>query len=322
MAKNAGFIMDGESFNFENPNFYSFEIFDHDLLLFCDTTRGLRLDYDNLKIIGGRSAGTLSSNNLCEVLSLSDNDKHFMSDFLFDTSRKCAFAVSDNRPVMIFNQLFRSTGLGVAIIFDRGLDEMLGAMKGGDLANFGERIYSPTLVALARDAWDKKINCSELDYSISKLHCAFSSMLLKESGKTDAIRCIKAAASLIGGEAHIETVGNSACISLDTYSASSLLLCVLSICRRLSLERDAKILLDFEMEHAKFGISFDCINEKLSDIEIGALGFCDRLATRLEMPFSAELLSGRFNFEFVPFRVDPSLYGLKAGVNIKFNCEY
>lgn len=314
--------MDGESFNFEKPNFYSFEIFDHDLLLFCDTTRGLRLDYDNLKIIGGRSAGTLSSNNLCEVLSLSDNDKRFVSDFLFDASRKCVFAVSDNRPVMIFNQLFRSTGLGVAIIFDRGLDEMIGAMKGGDWEHFGERIYSPTLVAFARDYWDKKVDYSGLDYSISRLHYAFSNILSRESGKTDAIRCIKAIASLIGSEAHIEKVGGSACISLDTDSASALLLCVLSICRRLSLERDAKILLDLEMEHAKFGISFDCINEKLSDIEIEALSFCDRLATRLEMPFSAELLSGRFNFEFVPFRVDPSLYGLKAGVNIKFNCEY
>ena len=321
MKRERKFIMDGELCAEKRPDFYNFEFFDHDLVLFCDSKSGLRFDFDSLSIIGGRNASALFSYKLSEFLALDNEDCRFLTDFLHDGGRNFAFLISRGKPVMIFNRLFGSLSLGIAIVFDRGAREIVSVAGCGEFEDLGERIYSPSILSILRQNGEPTPDHGAFVHSALKICRTLSSIVSRKDRDLDIVERVRMVADMIGCKAKIDVVGEGLARTLDGESAAALLLCLLSICRRLSLTREAEILLDKEREYVKIAISFDCIDDKLSDSEVESIRYCERLASKLELPLSIELSSGRFKSEFIPFHVDPSIYGLKAGIKIKYYRE-
>lgn len=305
----------------DDADFYDIKPFDHDLILFADAGRGYRFNFNSLGIIGGRSAKSFKSAKLGSALKLCDEDTRFLTDFLFDGSRKYAFLVSDGKPLMFFNSLFRSSGLGVAIVFDYPSSVLASAMKNDDLEAFGERIYSSALLKMALTDIAPSLDHSGFIHSVSRVTRMISGALGDVNGTVDTVSCITAVESLIGCSIKYDKDEMVDAHLTDVHSTVSILLCLLSICRRLSVDRDAVMRIDSSHEHAKYTITFSSVSDTLGELDCECIDFCKELATRIEMPLSVELGGKSFGAEFVPYRVDPSLYGLKAGVNIKFNCE-
>ena len=300
--------------------FYDVKPFDHDLILFADCERGYRFNFNALRVIGGRSAKPIKSARLGVALKLCDADKRFLTDFLFDSSRKYALVVSDGKVLMVFNTLFRSTGLGVAVVFDHPQGVLISAMKRGALELFGDRIYSPALLEMAMTD-SSSLDHSDLIHSIFRVAQILSRMLGEGGDPIELGSCLAAAEELIGCPIKLDGENPEASRLTDVHSTVSILLCLLSMCRRLSSDRRAMLHVDPVREHLKYAFSFSSVSDTLGELDHECIDFFKALATRLEMPLSVELDDKIFGAEFVPYRVDPSLYGLKAGVNIKFNCE-
>ena len=296
-------------------DFYSFDFFDHDLILFCDSGLGYRFKYEELTVIGGRSAFPLESDKLCEVLPLSKEDRSFLVDFLDDGNRKFCLLNSKNKVVLVFNQLFRSCGLGVAAVLNYSPEYAASAIKRGLLDRIGYRAFSPSIVEKARETVSDEEENMDLVYSALKLADLITAML--GDGTRSLSSRIGLVSDLIGcGRMNITAEESEADAKLDLDSLVAILLCLLSLCRRLSVSRGGELSIDGTASCAKISLGFDTIDKKASDSELACISFCERLALKLEMPLSIELSDGRFFSEFVPFRVDPSLYGLKAGVRL------
>ena len=304
-----------------DAGFYSIKPFDHDLILFKESGGGYKFDASSLSVIGGRSQRPFKSTRLGDLLGLCEADKRFLTDFLFDSSRKYAFFISDGKPLMIFNTLFRSSALGVAFVFDYPSSTMISAMKNGDLEIFGERIYSPSLFDAAASGISVGLDHSGFTHSIFSITDTLSAMLGEGNDLFEIKSCLTAAEELIGCSISFNVSDLSSLALSDLHSTAALLLCLFSICRRISTDRGAEVYIDSAREHVKYNVSFETLNDTLTELERECVGFCSDLAQGLEMPMSIELSNRSFSAEFVPYRVDPSLYGLKAGVNIKFNCE-
>ena len=195
------------------------------------------------------------------------------------------------------------------------------AMKNDDLEAFGERIYSSALLKMALTDIAPSLDHSGFIHSVSRVTRMISGALGEVNGTVDTVSCITAVESLIGCSIKYDKDEMVDAHLTDVHSTVSILLCLLSICRRLSVDRDAVMRIDSSHEHAKYTITFSSVSDTLGELDCECIDFCKELATRIEMPLSVELGGKSFGAEFVPYRVDPSLYGLKAGVNIKFNCE-
>ena len=299
------------------PDFYGLEFFDHDLILFCDRGSGYRPNAEGLTVIGGRSSGPYKSARLFEVLELEKSERSFLVDFLSDGSREYGVFCVGDRVALAFNRLFRSSGLGIIALLDYPTESAAGVVRHGLLDRLGERIYSPGLLAMASSSSGDD-GCMDLVYSVLMI----VDSVLKLHADADVASRVRLASEIIG--CPIELVEESAaCIEPkhDTDSLLAVLLCQLSLCRRISVDHSGRLSVGQGCEHIKISLEYNVLIDELNEIGIGCLEFCERLSLALEMPLSVDLSGGRMLFEFVPYRVDPSLYGLKAGVRINYTAK-
>lgn len=300
------------------PDFYGFEFFDHDLILFCDRSSGYRTDADGLTVIGGRSAKPLGSAGLFDALGLVKSERGFLIDFLSDGSKEyCMFCVGD-RVALAFNRLFRTSGLGIVAVLDYPTERAASAVRHGLLDRLGEGVYSPELSAMARASSGSADGCMDLVYSVLRLVDAVSKLHVD----ADVASRIRLASDIIG--CPVELVEEpEACVGpkLDADSLLAILLCQLSLCRRISVDHGGRLSVRQGREHVGISLEYEVVPDELNEIGLGCLEFCERLSLALEMPLSVDLSGGRMLFEFVPYRVDPSLYGLKAGVRINYTAK-
>lgn len=315
MKRSREFIFDSGAELAKADEFYSFDFFDHDLILFCDRGLGYRFKYEDLRIIGGRSASPCQSNRLSDVLALSEEERRFFVDFLGENERNVCLMTSKNKIALVFNRLFHSCGLGMVAIFNYPPECAASAISHGLLDRLGERIYSTKLIEKARGFTSD--GDMEMVYSMLKLADLLMSIIRNDEKRLSSR--MSAASAIIGcGRIDVTSIGSDVDEKLDTDSLASMMLCLFSLCRRLSVDRSGALSLDGTGERVKISFSFETADIKPSASDFECVSFCERLALKLEMPLSIELADGRFYSEFVPFRVDPSLYGLKAGVNIVF----
>lgn len=323
MKRSREFIFDrGSEASVNVPSFCSFDLFDHDLILFCDSGFGYRFKYEDLTLVGGRSALPFESDRLCDLLELPEEERCFFIDFLDDGDRKFCLLTSQDKVVLVFNRLFRSCGLGVAAILNYSPECAASAIRHGLLDRLGERIYSPRLIEATRGLMLDSDGYMDLVYSILKIADALSAVLGESNDAERLSARIRAVSAVVGcGAIHTDVKGSDTDEKLDADSLAAMILCLFSLCRRLSVDRGGEILIDGERERVKLSFGFGVADVKPSASDLECVGFCERLALKLEMPLSIELSDGRFYSELVPFRVDPSLYGLKAGVHIVIKGE-
>ena len=304
-----------------------FEIFDHDLILFTDAGNGNRSGYCDLQIIECRTARPNQSNRLCDVVELSGSEAEFVCEALSDPNRRFALALGKDKVMLMFNRLYHSADLGVAAVFNVSADVVLSCINEGLLDHFGEKLCSVQSYSRARRLArlaDERISM-EL---VNSIHCVSDrlNVAVGEGGgvsfrrdSREIIPAIMAMASLSGCEidVFVSPTDRKGKAESDCLAVWSLMFCLL--CRRLSAKRRGRIYVEGAFESYKIRGEFELSRYVNGNSALASVGFMERLAQRLEIPFYFELDGSRCESELVPKRIDPSLSGLKAGVHIKFN---
>lgn len=294
--------------------FCGMSFFDYDLILFSDCSRGYGIDADSLTVIGSRTAKPLHSENFISALNVSARDGEFISDFLL-SEREFALIPAGERVALVWNRLFRSTGLGVAAVLEYHPRCAIKAIHNGMLGDIFDCAVSDSLIC-ANGTGDTDADlCVSFVHSLSKIIRTLDTALTS----SDAVERVNAASELAG--CLIDTTFDPCTSSLDEADADALaaaFLCIFTVCRRISLTRGVSLSLDELDGRVKISVECETGAFRASADDERCLRFCDTLAARLEMPLSVGITDGRFVSEFVPYRVDPSLYGLKAGVRISY----
>lgn len=322
-------MKNGYSFIFENKeDFYKFDLFDHDLILFREESSGYISKYEDMVILGGRSAKPFKGGRLADEIKLLADDKRFFMDFIYDNGRKFALTYANGKMILVFNRLFRSCGIGVAAVFDVSPEFAAEAVKSGIFDRLGAFLYSPGLIELSKSRKDARLS-SEYDglvYSVFKIADSLLAAMgeglsAMDSREREAVYfAIRSAAAITGCNCEkIERPDTVADIKLDKDSLAALLLCLFSLCRWLSSGRRGSVSVNArESGYYSIRLEFEMTRAKLRDMDLRCISFCESMAERLELPLSIEIDNSTCVAEFIPLRVDPSLSGLKAGVRISF----
>lgn len=287
--------------------------FDNDLILFRDTG-GYPTKYENLLVIGGRFSHENGETRLSEILSLSkQNTKLFIKGL---SSNEPFFLILGRKPILVFNRLFNSTGLGVVLVFDYSTGCAREALKCGMLDEVN--IVAPTFDEI-------EVSNSSLD---SEGAAAFAYSLLdcvKQLGhraidvRSDVFETVRAIGDITGCLFELVDINiNCNDVRYDPNALAALLLCFASLCRKISSQRSGKIRLNKENENLRLQIEFSTEGIKFGNEDLYCIDFCEDMANHLEIPLSISLNATECIIEFIPLRVDPSLCGLKASINISF----
>ena len=290
MNKKYSFILDGKD------DFYKFDFFDHDLILFTEESIAYVNKYEDMVILGGRSAKPFQGERLSDEIVFSDVDKRFFMDFIYDNSRKFALILAEEKVVLFFNRLFRSSGIGGASVFDFSAECAALAVKSGIFDRLGASLYSPSLTELSESCTDGRLP-SDFDgfiYSVFKVaDCLLATMgegLDSMDSRAREIMCssVRAASSVIGcGLLGVECSEDISAIKLDRDSLAAFLLCLFSLCRRLAVGRSGKVFINTHGSgNYSVKLEFGMRSVKPSKNDLNCIRFCQRLAERLELPFS------------------------------------
>ena len=293
-------------------------IFDNDLLLFKDISAGyFASSLEDFRIIGGRASSQIASDDLKERLNFVRSEEKFFLSSLYDTASAFSLAVSKNQVVLIYNRLFRSCGLGVAVLFFHS-PTFAACAHGENLLRTNNTVsFSPKLLSLSRTATNRSEEHGAVDFSTSfyKTVSDLSSLTGEESFND----MISAASRLCGCGIELDKsidIKDGVRASRDAMAA--FLLTAFSLCRRLSADRSARLdlcesesglVIKLGFKRA-IGVAFDQRDREL-------LLFLENTARKFEAPLSIDITGDAFTAEFVPMRADPSLCGLKAGIRIR-----
>ena len=313
--KSIGYFHDPSSQNtFQRPI-----PFDNDLILFSVTPEALsRISFDRISIIGGRSSSGIASakKKFSDVIKLSDVEKELFINSLYRTSEKAIILPLKNKILVVYNQLLRSSGLGLAFIFDYSPKCLSALVQSGDI-NFESVLISPTFTGLPSKS-DKSMDFLG---SLSKiLDCLKSSdsfsRFAPESDIKALLGIINSASNLTGCPISVELGDiSSSNILVDRPTLMAFALCLLSKARRLSKDRRATVYIS-SREHFDISIEFTLSLTSDIDKDIAEADFCDRMANEMGVPFGIDINDGLCRASFIPFRADPSVLGFKAGIRI------
>ena len=306
--------------------------YDSDLILFCRSGGGvLSKGGDELRIIGGRSAEPFSALSLSEHLELTKAEYKYMCEALYDSGISFVLLAEKNKTVLIFNRLFRSCGLGAAVVFNVTPKLAAYAISKELFYGLSDIGYSKKLLDLSAKPSDEGLEREAVAFSDSVFDAAHRLMatiglgpMAAGSSESDRLYSVISAASDVTGSTF--ELKSFCPPDADNRSSrdslASFLLCSFSLCRKLAERRSGEL----EVLKRRSGITtlklrFELYDgEGIDEISMSCIRFCEAMAQRLEAPLSFDLNGRECEIEFAPLRSDPSLSGLKAGV--RFNEEY
>ena len=293
--------------------------FDNDLLLFSAFSESANhVPFERISVIGGRS-GTgfaVPGQRFSDIIDLSSSEKELFTHSLYASHEKAAIIPLKNKILVIYNQLLRSNGLGVAIIFDYS-PRCVSALLGSDAVKFENVLIAPSF----RDMPEKQLGAMDFLSSLSNIfkNLRHSDTFSRFEPKCDVqavLGVINSASDLMGCPISVN-IGDisSKDIFLDRPTLMSFALCILSQVRRLSKDRHANIEISAK-ELFSISIDFDLYSKSSLEKNIFESDFCDRMATEMGIPFSIDLNGQICHSSFIPYRADPSVLGFKAGIFI------
>ena len=218
--------------------------------------------------------------------------------------------------LVIYNQLLRSNGIGLAFAFDYS-PRCVSALIGSNTSSFEGVLISPSFNSLP----EKTLGAMEFSVSVSRIlgglkvadtlsrfepKCSVSTILSVINSASDLIGC---PISVDVGELSSEE------LYLDRPTLMAFSLCMLSQVRRLSKNRRAVVRISAK-EFFEVSIEFDLYSKSDPSASISESDFCDRMATEMGIPFCVEMDGGVCRSSFIPYRADPSVLGFKAGIFI------
>ena len=305
------------------PDFFKKPLaFDNDLLLFSAFSESSNhIPFDRITIIGGRSLHgfALPGKRLADVLDLSDDSKELFIRSLYDTHEKAIIIPLKNKILVIYNQLLRSNGLGIALIFDYSPRCVSALIGSGALSSSG-LLISPAFHEMS----EKREGASSFLSSLSSiLQCLKNSDTFSRfEPKCDikeVTEILNSASDLIGCPISVN-VGEifSEDVFIDRPTLLTFAICLLSKARRLS--KDRRITVSISAKEL-FSISAEfTLYSKYSETDskhiLAESDFCHRMATEMGIPFNVNISDDIFKSAFIPYRADPSVLGFKAGIFI------
>ena len=293
--------------------------FDNDLLLFSAFSESANLvPFEHISVIGGRSGSGLAfpGKRFSEVIELSSSEKELFIHSLYRSHEKAVIIPLNSKILVIYNQLLRSNGLGIALIFDYS-PRCVSALLNNGAINLDSVLISPSF----RDIPEKQSGAMDFLSSLSSIfnHLKHSDTLSRFEPQCDVqavLGIINSASDIMG--CHISVnLGeiSSKDIFLDRPTLMSFALCMLSQVRRLSKNRRATIEISSK-ELFSVSIDFDLYSKSNFENLILESDFCDRMATEMGIPFSIDFSDNVCHSSFIPYRADPSVLGFKAGIFI------
>ncbi len=293
--------------------------FDNDLLLFSAFSESANhVPFERISVIGGRSGSGLAvpGKRFSDIIELPSSEKELFTHSLYASHEKAAIIPLKNKILVIYNQLLRSNGLGIALIFDYS-PRCVSALLNSEAINFENVLISPSF----RDMPEKQLGAIDFLSSLSNIfnNLRHSDTLSRFEPKCDVqtvLGVIHSASDLMGCPISVD-IGefSSKDIFLDRPTLMSFALCMLSQVRRLSGDRRASIKISAK-ELFSISIDFDLYSKSNLEKSIFESDFCDRMATEMGIPFSIELNDNGCHSSFIPYRADPSVLGFKAGIFI------
>lgn len=306
---------------------------DNDLILFCRRGDGIAVSKgdDELCVIGSRSAAPLSSIFLSENLELTKSELKYMCEALYDSSISFFLLAAKNKTVLIFNRLFRSCGLGAAVVFNASPKLAAHAISKELFYGLSDIGYSKSLLHLSEKPSGEELDRDAVAFSdlvFDTVHTIMATMGLgpmatgnSESDKLYSM--ISAVSDITGGLFELKSFCSpDADNRISRDSLASFLLCCFSLCRNLSRTRGGELeVLKRRSGMITLRLCFDIYDDAVIDeTSMRCIRFCRSMAQKLEAPLSFDLNGGRCEIEFAPLRSDPSLGGLKAGVRFNGEC--
>ena len=310
-----GYVHDpGVTLGFQKP-----ACFDNDLFLFSAYSESHNhIPFDRISVIGGRcsSSSSIYGKPLCDIISIPDGEKDLFIHSLYGSVEPVALIPLKNKILVIYNQLLRSNGIGLAFVFDYS-PKCISALIHSNTPNSESVLISPTFSSLPEKT------AGAMDFSVSVAHI-FSGLRVSDTLSRFEPKCsvstifsvLNSASDLMGCPISVD-IGelSSEEIYLDRPTLMAFSLCILSQVRRLSRDRRAVVHISAK-EFFEVSIGFDLYSESDLSERISESAFCERMATEMGIPFCVEMDGGICRSSFIPYRADPSVLGFKAGIFI------
>ena len=214
--------------------------------------------------------------------------------------------------ILILSQLFRSNGLGIAVILNNSTNNASIIYHTDLFSAFPNLLFAERFESLPEKHVGTEYLRQELEYYLSRLDSIKHEEI---SDNSSVFKTIKTASELTGCPLVIEiAVGNSNSRKFDHSTLLSFLICILSHARRksdgsgvvLRLPSDGIVPIS-----VRYKLSSDYDEKSLSEIF-----FCEEMADRIGMPFCFAIDNQECSILFSPVRDDPSLFGFKSGIFI------
>ncbi len=294
-------------------------VFDNDLVLFSASPEAFnRVSLERISIIGGRSSSGYAIPGKCfsDIITLTDTEKELFAHSLYHSSEKAAVFPLNNKILVIYNQLLRSNGLGIALVFDYS-PKCVSFLLNNDTLNFGSVLISPSFSLLS----EKEVGANDFLSSFSRILESFNnsdtmSRFDPQCDIKEILSIINSASDLMGCPVSVD-LGDTARekLFLDRPTLMAFTLCMLSKARRLSKDRKATIKISAG-ELFNISISYLLYPDTNTEENIHEADFCDKMAIEMGIPFGVEFVGDICHSSFIPYRADPSVLGFKAGIFI------
>lgn len=294
-------------------------IFDNDLILFSVASEAPgRVSLDCISVIGGRSSSGIAipGKKFTDIIDLPASERDLFIHSLYKSIEKAVILPLKDKILVIYNQLLRSNGLGVALIFDYSPRCLSALIKEG-LLNFDSVLVSPIFSNLSEKVGRSMEFLGSLSRILDSFKIADTLSRFEPRGDIKTIfSIINSASDVMGCPISVDLGdGSDASIFLDRPTLMSFALCMLSEARRLSKDRRSSIRLSFN-EFVSISVGFELYSKSNIENSIFESDFCDKMALEMGIPFGIEISKNQFKASFIPYRADPSVLGFKAGIFI------
>ena len=290
-----------------------------DIILFTFSSESyLHSTVADTRVIGGKSdrSPLIVGMPITDTVSIPDSELSLFCDSLLRIRENAAVIPLENKVLVVYNKLLRALGLGVAIVLDIAPESVAELIREGGTDIYANVLFSKGFGAFIPDSTDTAGFTRELSYYLGALDSAFYASKDGRATIDRIITLIETVAELTDCATETDAATVSGHRKLfDPISLTAFMLCFFSSIHSLSGDKTARIIIS-EKELFHVSVSFSPLSNENIDRVLHSAHFCEAIALERDIPFRFDSSDKGCRLLVVPYREDPSLSGLKAGIYI------